>query len=462
MDDLRSLLASRASRDAVKGGDYGVTLRLARQARGLTQVQAGQLTGYSAATISRFETGARRLSDIETLRRLAAALNVTPELFGLTPGFPESLTAARAASPTGATSLTTVVTARQQDGDEVRRRELLAGLAGLTGALVLPAPRAPAGPASDPLAGGLEAILTGRDTPAVPVSFPALRKHLAAAWQAFEACHYEALAGQLPSLAAAATASRDNAVDHDRQAYSAILADAYVLGSELALKANEDGIAWVAADRALSAARDSEDPQAIAAACRAVAMAMRRQGHYDGATAMLTSTALTLGADHGNSAPRVLAAYGSLLCTAAYACAQNGQKSQAFDLITEARAAAVRMGTARAGRSVFSAANVGVYQISIHTALGDSAGALSHARAVDQHALPTAERHARFCIDTARAWQQHGRPDHAYQALLVAERRAPEEIQRPSVKALITTMTQTPGTQPPGLRHLAERTSALI
>ena len=157
----------------------------------------------------------------------------------------------------------------------------------------------------------------------------------------------------------------------------------------------------------------------------------------------------------------VLAAYGSLLCTAAYACAQNGQKLQACDLISEAQAAAARMGDARAGRSVFSAANVEVYQIGIHTALGDSVGALGHARAVDQRSLPTAERHARFCIDTARAWQQHGRPDQACRALLAAERQSPEEIRRPSVKALITTIIQAPGTQPPGLRQLAERAGAL-
>ena len=78
----------RPTRDALRGGDYGALLRLARHARGLTQAQAGQLAGYSAATISRFETGARRLADIETLRRLAVALNITPELFGLTPGSP--------------------------------------------------------------------------------------------------------------------------------------------------------------------------------------------------------------------------------------------------------------------------------------------------------------------------------------------------------------------------------------
>ena len=287
MDNLRLLPASHASQRE----DCGVILRLARQARGLTQAQAGQLAGYSAATISRFETGDRRLSDIRTLRRLATALDFAPEIFGITRSLPEPPAAARAAFPPRAPSLTTVVTARPQDGDEVRRRELLAGLTGLTGALLLPIPGTPAGPGPDPLAGSLEAILTGRSTPAAPVRLPALRKRLATAWQAFETCHYQALTTQLPGLVSTAAASRDDTASRTRQAYGAILADAYVLASELALKANEDSIAWVTADRALPAARDSGDPAAIAAASRAVAMAMRRLGHYDGATVMLTSTA---------------------------------------------------------------------------------------------------------------------------------------------------------------------------
>jgi len=438
-------------------GDYGAVLRAARHARGLTQSQAGRLAGYSAATISRFETGARRMSDIGTLRRLADTLDIPPELFGLAPGIPAS----GAASPPGAPPLATVVTGRPQDGEQVRRRELLAGLTGLTGALLLPVPMTPGGPGPDPIAANLEQILAGSRAVA-PVSVPYLRQGLTSAWRAFEGCRYQILAGQLPGLVGAATASRDDAHGQARQACNTILASAYVLTSELALKAHQDAIAWVAADRALSPARDSADPAAIAAASRAVAMAMRRQGRYDGATSILTGTALALGADRGNPPPRVLAAYGSLLCTAAYACAQNGQKSRACDLIAEAQAAATRLGTVRAEHNVFSTANVEVYQIGIHTALGDPAGALAHARAVDQHALPTAERHARFCIDTARAWQQYGRPDQACKALLVAERHSPEEIQRPSVSTLITTMTQAPGKQLPGLHQLAKRAGTRV
>jgi hypothetical protein len=230
--------------------------------------------------------------------------------------------------------------------------------------------------------------------------------------------------------------------------------------SELALKAGDDGMSWVAADRSMAATRDSGEPATIASSSRAVAMAMRRLGHYDAATTMPTRTALSLGADHGDPPLPVLAAYGSLLCTAAYASAQNGRRHQAVDLITEAASAAGRIQATPAGRPAFSLAVVEGYQISIHNALGDSAAALAHARAVIQSQLPTPERHARFCIDTARAWHQHGRPDQAYRAILAAERQAPEEIRRSSVRTLITALAQGPGPRPYGLRQLAGRSGA--
>jgi hypothetical protein len=400
------------------------------------------------------------------LHRFAAALAIPLQVFGLTP--PDGLGAGRhAAAPKDSrTSVLRPRVSRErqwEDGeDPMRRRELLAGLTGLTGALLLPPARPPAGSTGpDAVSTRLEQLLTGAGTPAAPVPSRVLETGLAAAWRAFDTCRYQALAERLPRLVSAASASRDQAAGRSRQACSSALADAYVLASELALKVNEDGIAWVAADRALPAARDSEDPATIAAASRAVAMAMRRLGHYDGATSMLTSTALGLDADRGDPPAPVLAAYGSLLCTAAYACAQNGQRPQALDLIGEAGAAAARMSDARTGHSVFGTANVAVYQIGIHTALGDPASALDHARAVNQAALPTPERHARFCIDTARAWEQHGRPDQACHALLAAERHSPEETRRPSVVALISAMIQAPGPRAPGLGQLAERSGAL-
>lgn len=121
MNDPRYLLAAEDIRDAARRGDFGVVLRLARHSKGLTQEQAGRLAGYSAATISRFETGARRLADITILRHLAAVLEIPPGLFGL------HTVHDGAASRAAGTQLAKVVTSKSQDGDDdMRRRELLA------------------------------------------------------------------------------------------------------------------------------------------------------------------------------------------------------------------------------------------------------------------------------------------------------------------------------------------------
>ena len=61
--------------------DNGSVVRQARLAAGLTQAQLGKRTSYSAATISRFETGRRLLTDIDVL--FAAALAIPPAAFGL-------------------------------------------------------------------------------------------------------------------------------------------------------------------------------------------------------------------------------------------------------------------------------------------------------------------------------------------------------------------------------------------
>jgi hypothetical protein len=101
-----------------------------------------------------------------------------------------------------------------------------------------------------------------------------------------------------------------------------------------------------------------------------------------------------------------------------------------------------------------------VYRIGIFFAVGDSATALGHARTVDTRLLGTHERYARLCIDTARAWEQHGRPDRATQFLRAAEIRAPEELRRPSAHELINRMLYSPTVTPTGLRSLAGRVGA--
>jgi tetratricopeptide (TPR) repeat protein len=171
-----------------------------------------------------------------------------------------------------------------------------------------------------------------------------------------------------------------------------------------------------------------------------------------------TASSLPISPDGTPSA--TIIAYGRLLCTAAYACAQKGDRAAALQLLAEADIAADRLDDAVPLASAFNHTNVTIYRIGIANALGESAAALDSAQQVQPGQLPTIERYARYCIDTARAWDLHGNTDRAYQALLTAERRAPQELRRPSVRTFVSTLLYTPGRPPAGLRDLAVRVGA--
>ncbi|WP_043514559.1 MULTISPECIES: hypothetical protein [unclassified Actinoplanes] len=338
----------------------------------------------------------------------------------------------------------------------MRRRDVLSGLTASAAAAALPHPDRRATPVAN-----LADLLSAETMSTAPMKREILTQRLASARRLFSTSRYDELTGDLVALIAGAAATRRDGASAVREAATVILAAGYRLASELAVKRNDDALGWVLADRALTAARASGLPAPVAHASRSVAVAMRRAGHHDDAIALLMTSAqqLRLGPQ-----PRdlELATYGSLLCTAAYASAQAGRRGEAETLLSEASAAAARLGAAvYAGELVFSVTNVAVYQIGVFTALGDSATALHHASTVEVATLETAERYARYCMDTARAWEQQGRHDRATQALCAAETRAPQELRRPSSHELITRLLYAPVVMPSGLRSLAARVGAI-
>src|SRR5262245_40225334 len=68
--------------------EIGALLRRARTAAGLSLEEAGQLIGYSAATLSRWENGHRRGWTITELLRLAEAYGIPPNQLGLATSSP--------------------------------------------------------------------------------------------------------------------------------------------------------------------------------------------------------------------------------------------------------------------------------------------------------------------------------------------------------------------------------------
>lgn len=348
--------------------------------------------------------------------------------------------------------------AGSKDGDgPVKRRELLTGTASLAGANMIAAPVAPRAASTlgaDPRAANLLALLAAQD-PATSAPVPSLERSTAAARAAFSACRYHVLSQRLPRLIARLDASTELAGTlAQREQLLRLTADAYCLASELCVKLGEDAIAWVTADRAIGAARRSGDPVTFAAAARRLSIAMRRHGHHQAAVAVLTGTALDLGAGNGGAPARELAVYATLLSTAAYTAAKAGHRHHALELITEAGEAASRLPAGTAG---FDAAYVSQYHVGVHTCLGDPATALAHAAKLAPQTLPTPQRRSRFCIDTALAWLAFGKPANSLNALLAAEQFAPEEVCRPSVRAIVTDLFRASTPHPAELRAFAAR-----
>jgi transcriptional regulator with XRE-family HTH domain len=457
---MRSSRQSRSAHSAGHAHGHGAIVRGARTSQGLTLAELGARVGYSAAQVSRYERGIAPLTDITVLRRFAAVLGIPPQLFGLSPAGADDA-GRHAVIPVkdrpGCAHGNTVYHERQwEDGDEedMRRRELLAGTAALAGAVALGSVRRRTpGPTA-----GLEDVLYGR-VEATPVSLAGLRDSIASARDDFRAARYDRLPATLPQLIATARATSDSAGSSEQADASTLLAGAFILAADFAVKLNDDPLAWMTADRALQAAQAGNDPLILADARRAVATAMRRAGHPDRACSLLVRACRDI--DFGRHGPDQLAMYGTLLNVAAYTAATAGNRRAAAEYIEEAAAAATRLGprTSR-HQPAFGPAGVTLYQVSIAQVLGDNGTAIEHARKLRPASIPTAERQGRYWVDVARAYHQWGKPEACYAALVAAERAAPAEVRyRPPVHRMTEDLLRTgPQRSMPGLRAFAART----
>lgn len=189
------------------------------------------------------------------------------------------------------------------------------------------------------------ALLDPSATGAVPVAVPRLRQQIAVARSVFQHGRYADVAGRLPDLLSSAMATRaDCATSEQIVNANGLLAELHTLTSELMVKFGNDQLAWTTADRAMQAAHGANDLLTRAGARRAWAIVLRRTGHTETAQRLVVDTATALQADL-HRGPEYLSVYGSLLSTAAYTAAVDGDRATARSLIGEAVDAAARLGT---------------------------------------------------------------------------------------------------------------------
>ncbi|MEU9078294.1 helix-turn-helix transcriptional regulator [Kitasatospora sp. NPDC048538] len=418
----------------------GTAIRAARCALRMTQAELGRACGYSASAISRVEAGRLRPTDGQ-LRVIARVLGMSPD----------TVDASRPDTLAGD------VTPGQEDA--MLRRQLLVAGVSAAGVSVLPSTAA-ASPRTD-ASTRIVGALYGAE-PAAPVSLACLQTSLTSAWSAFAAARYGSLGEMLPGLLGTAQATRDMLSGRAREEAHACVARAWVLATELALKGHHSDVAWPAADRALAAAQASGNPVVHGEAARVLAITMRRSGRPSAAVDLLRRAAGALAKEQDEVARAVAA---TLMMTAAYTAACGQRRGEALDLMTGAEdvVGSVAATESRPRSALFTvdatSAQVDLYWIGVHTALGTPDEGVRYAAQISPRALPTVERRARFGTDCARMWHHLGDHRRTFAALQFTERVAPEEVRRPALRALTADLLYAP-VSVPGVRELAARTGA--
>jgi hypothetical protein len=347
--------------------------------------------------------------------------------------------------------------------DDVRRRHLLAALgtaaAGgaasrASGAVPLIAPRD--ADVGDVLVSRLRDAMLGLTPDPARVPAGTVRAGLDGALADFRDSRYRRLSVTLPRLIAAGhTVAADGG---DSREPNALLAGIYTLTTRMLIKLDDQQLGWMAADRARVLASGGGDALAVGEAARNLEVLARKAGWHEQASSIALSAAgspLLSG-----KSPRLAAERGLLIQSAAYTAARAGDRDGMRELTCEAASIAAGLGDRvllRDHGGGFTPATVELHRVSAENYAGDPGAAVAAALRIVPAGLPTTERRARYWTDTARAYANWGRRDDCVNALLAAEREAPEETHaRPAVRELLSGLLVT-GRTGPELRGLAAR-----
>lgn len=273
----------------------GERIKLLRTRRGLTRDVLGALVGKSGSWVKAVENGRLQQPRLPMLLRLAEALRVR-DLAELT-------------------------------GDQSMPVHLFNG----PGHPALPTVR--------------EAIntLTVLDGPPPPLRH--LQARIDAAWRARHAApdHRTVLGALLPDLIRDSQRAVRLYDSDERRRAQTMLADIYNLAQFYLAYQPATDLLWRVAERAMAAAQEADDPQAIGGAAWLLVQAHRDAGEFEVAEAANRQALDLLRPNMADAGARLRAMWGALLFEYAYTAARAGQNGTAWRLWGEADAVAQRL-----------------------------------------------------------------------------------------------------------------------
>ena len=281
------------------------------------------------------------------------------------------------------------------------------------------------------------------------------------AWKLRQGSHYIELSKVLPQLLADAQfTSHELAGDQQAVAFG-LLAHSYNTASSVLRKLGDNGLAVIAADRAVQAARAVGEPLLVAASAYRLSNVFLPAGRVVEAKEVAISAAGGLETGLDASAAH-LATWGGLLLTAAIAAARQGDSGEAWELVGEAKAAARRLGTDHADlHTIFGPTSLAIQGVQVAAELGDGREVLRRSKRVEPTRLPSylVERRSHYLIDVARGHAYRADDRGALATLMEAERLAPEEVRyNPIASELVMALLRRERrAATPGLRDLSAR-----
>jgi transcriptional regulator with XRE-family HTH domain len=306
-----------------------------------------------------------------------------------------------------------------------------------TAALLADAP-VPAAVARDTVEPAITQALMGYGPPfsSTPVEPSRLRERVEAAWRSWQTSpsRFTDAAAVLPELIADTEhAARAHRAGNDRQARREVLrtsADLYFLLRSYLRRTGRVDLSMIAADRAMRAAEDADDPLRIAAAQWNLGHVLLAADEPDGAEQVVLRGAEQL--QHtGGADDRAAAMQGALQLVAVVAAARRRDWWAARDRLRQhAAPAARRSGEGNVMWTVFGPTNVELHNVSIEMEAGEAGEALRMADSVDTRALPSLERSFTFLLEVARCYDLRREDAAVLLHLLDLERLAPEDLAR--------------------------------
>jgi tetratricopeptide (TPR) repeat protein len=243
----------------------------------------------------------------------------------------------------------------------------------------------------------------------------------------------------------------------DRQRVCIAKAKAYHAAAGVLSKLGETAAAWVAVDRAITAAEEADDPLLMAEGAFRLAIVFQGARRFDLAERTAETAANALGRLVDAAEPEAVALRGALYLQLAVVSARVNEGEQAYDYLARAREAANWLGADRNDYNTeFGPTNVLLHEVNVAVELGDAGRALRVAAKADTSKL-SPERRARLLIDVARAYSQRRQPDQIARTLREADAIAPEQVRaHPILRELLLDALRADDGSTPDLQRLAQ------